>query len=201
MYHDFLKLVGQYIDLLTMSRMQDAEAEVLKFLKRTVQHNKQPSIVRAVTAGDPKTLVALLENAVKELPPEEADEDGANVFLALVKPPPSIMAQAFNAVANTFKGAEPSGAAAMLSDADVAVKKKHDEKTQRYITKLKRRNEHIMGVARSHGVSEEALRVPQHDPQDGTEETGSGKRAWPRRGGAARGGHSRGGGTFSCHSH
>ncbi len=90
------------------------------------------------------------------------------------------MAQAFNAVANTVKGAEPSGAAAMLSDAVVAVKKKQVEKTQRYMNKLKRRNEHIMGVARSHGVSEEALRVPQHDPHDETNETGSGKRAWPR---------------------
>ncbi len=71
MYHDFLNLVSQYIDLLKMSRMKDVDAEVLKFLKCTVQHNKQPSIVRAVTAGDPKTLVALLANAMKELPPEE----------------------------------------------------------------------------------------------------------------------------------
>ncbi len=43
------------------------------------------------------------------------------------------MVQAFNAVANTFKGAEPSGAGAMLFDADVVVKKKQDEKTQCYI--------------------------------------------------------------------
>ena len=39
-YHDFLTLTGQYINLLAMSRMKDAEADVLKFFKRTVQHNK-----------------------------------------------------------------------------------------------------------------------------------------------------------------
>ena len=200
-YHDFLKLTGQYIDLLTLSGMKDAEAEVLKFLKRTIQHNKQPSIVRAVTAGDPTTLVALLENAVKELPPEEADEDGADVFLSFVKPQPSIMARAFNAVASTLTGSEPSGAAAMLSDADAELRRKRDEKTQRHIQSLKRRNEHLLGVARSHGVSEDELRLPPYNPHDGKEETGTGKRAWPRRGGAARGGHSRGGGTFSGQHH
>ena len=156
--------------------------------------------MRAVTAGDPKTLVALLENAVKELPPEEADEDSAHVFLSFVKPPPSIMARAFNAVASTLTGSEPSGAAAMLSDADAELKRKREEKTQRHIQTLMRRNEHLMGVlcfARSHGVSEDELRLPPCNPHEGKEETSTGKRAWPRCGVAARGGHSRGGGTFS----
>ncbi len=51
-YHDFLYLVGQYIVLLKMSRMKDVENEVLKFLKRTVQHNKQPSIFSVIYSDE-----------------------------------------------------------------------------------------------------------------------------------------------------
>ncbi len=49
----------------------------------------------------------------------------------------------------------------MLSDADAELKRKQEEKTQRHIQFLKRRNERLMGVARSHGVRKTSYACPR----------------------------------------